>query len=434
MDVIDYVVNTINLVTTLYIQCLCYEKITDKKLDIFKLKYIIILSIMVLLSLINATYNITFSRLIVNFIIINITFLVLFKENPIDCLVKSLFCFLLLSIIEILLSITIFPFFSNITEFVSSSFFRFLFSVLNCILLYLLLRLSIFKRIIAYLVNKTSSIKFKVFILFIVLIISFLLSHKYALYDYDIELYLINFGLVVCFSLLLYFILYSNYKIKIIKNEYEVILNFMNNYEKLIDEHRIKLHEIHNDLLVLKSFKNKNNLRFNEMLIELIDKYSKNGISYKNLNELPNGLKGIIYYKLYEMKELGIEANIFISKKCINAFENNFDSKYVLLTKIFCILLDNAKDASCNSNEKIVNIIFENIEEYINVRIENSYVEKPDISKIYNKGYSNKGKFRGYGLYILKTLINKHENIELNQFIEDDIFVSELKINKNVNK
>ena len=51
----------------------------------------------------------------------------------------------------------------------------------------------------------------------------------------------------------------------------------MSKYEKIIDEERINRHEMLNNLLMLKSFKNKNSKKYDDTINEIIKLYEKNG-------------------------------------------------------------------------------------------------------------------------------------------------------------
>jgi two-component system sensor histidine kinase AgrC len=94
------------------------------------------------------------------------------------------------------------------------------------------------------------------------------------------------------------------------------------------------------------------------------------------------------------------------------------------------ILLDNAIEAALLSKEKIVNFgIIEDSEE-IYLIVSNTFAEKPVISQIFTEGYSTKGKNRGMGLNILKSIINNNINVLSNTLIEDNLFTQEIMIQK----
>ena len=60
----------------------------------------------------------------------------------------------------------------------------------------------------------------------------------------------------------------------------------------------------------------------------------------------------------------------------------------------------------------------------------NGFSGEIDMSKIWKKGYSSKGKNRGQGLPIVKKLIDAHPEILINTEIKNNLFVQDLTIIK----
>jgi two-component system sensor histidine kinase AgrC len=180
----------------------------------------------------------------------------------------------------------------------------------------------------------------------------------------------------------------------------------------------------------LKSYSNKNSKKYNETLNDLINAYSKKGTDIKNIYKLPSGLKGIIYYKVNEIKHKNLDIHINISRQLSNVLTNLDSKTYAIVCKIVGITFDNAIEASENSNKKTINFDVYEEETEIIIELTNSYKGKIDISKISNKNYSTKGKGRGLGLYIVKSLIKSNSNIVVNQDKTDLLFTTEIHIKK----
>lgn len=147
-------------------------------------------------------------------------------------------------------------------------------------------------------------------------------------------------------------------------------------------------------------------------------------ISYMSYIKNP-ALKGLVITKMLKAQKQGVQFKINVLQDVENMYMKNVD-----LCRITGILLDNAIEAALLSQEKIVNfgIIEDNEEIYLIVS--NSYAEKPVISQIYTEGYSTKGKNRGMGLNILKSIINNNINVLSNTLIEDNLFMQEIIIEK----
>ena len=238
--------------------------------------------------------------------------------------------------------------------------------------------------------------------------------------------------LIVILAVLIIIAMVESIKTKQANDKQEVLLGFMKEYEMIIDKERIDRHEMVNNLLILKTFKNKNSKDFERILDGLLLTYQNNKTP-KGLYELPSGLKGLFYYKIYDMKNSNIETFINISNKIIKDLDN-LDSKILTkVCKILGILLDNAKEAAKESNKKLVVIDLYKEKNNTVVYIENSINRnnKLDLSKMKVKGFSTKGNNRGYGLYLVDRILNKTDKLELFQEINKNKFVSILKIENN---
>ncbi len=219
-------------------------------------------------------------------------------------------------------------------------------------------------------------------------------------------------------------------KIKI-SDEYEKYVNYSKQSEKLVEQYSISQHEYKNELIIIKSMVHKNNKRLLEYLNEIIEE--KDNIQdawVRHLRYIPfGGLKGIIHNKISEMKDLGIKTFLDISKdvgksnlKAMTIKENS------QLVKIIGVFLDNAKEASLISDEKEVSICVYVEDNNVVFDISNSFNGTLDLSKIYNAGISSKGKNRGYGLALVKSIIDENNMFENETKIVNGYFVQKLKV------
>ena len=242
--------------------------------------------------------------------------------------------------------------------------------------------------------------------------------------------YIISVLLVILIFII--FVSYLNDEFKI-KNEIEkvnILLDNISNYEKIIDDNRINSHEMLNNLLLIKSFNNRNSKKFEKLLDDLIVAYDKNGKYIRNISVLPKGLKGIIYYKINDLDKKNYDVAVNISKQLSNKIENMDHDEFIILCKCFSILLDNAIDACSSLDEKKIIVDIYKEKESIIVSIENSCEEEVEIEYINRKDYSTKGRNRGLGLYIVKNLLNGSKTITLSQENVKGYFISKLIINK----
>lgn len=224
-----------------------------------------------------------------------------------------------------------------------------------------------------------------------------------------------NALLVSVFGMLVFLtILFSLIKQKIDNNKitekYDSLIEFMNSYEEKIDELRIQSHENKNQLLNIKSKiidkdKNKNIIEYIDSILN--EKVQLDKGKYSKLKYLPsNGFKGMFYYKISKAEELGIKISINISAGIKKSVLHNMNAEdYKQLCRIIGVYLDNAIEASAISNEKLLGIEIYLNNNDVEIIISNSYLGEVDINNIYEKGYSTKGKSRGYGLSLVKNIL-----------------------------
>lgn len=214
---------------------------------------------------------------------------------------------------------------------------------------------------------------------------------------------------------------------KKMEDNYNVLLTYIEKYEKEIVEKRKIIHDYKNQLIVINGYLD-NKKKLKEYVKEIIkeQKNISNNEMIKNIDKLPSGIKGLVYYKLSQINEktiINIEVNGPIDKF------NNFDSKQTKdILKIIGILLDNAIEATIETVDKYIELSFDMQENEFDITILNSCKEKVDVSIMSNLEYSTKGKNRGYGLPMVKDILNNNRAFDLIQKYNDNVFTSKLII------
>lgn len=138
------------------------------------------------------------------------------------------------------------------------------------------------------------------------------------------------------------------------------------------------------------------------------------------------GIYNLLTSKYHEATEKGIDVTIYY---LLNLDELNM--KIYEFARILGILLDNAIEASEKSSEKIINISFrrdsKNNRDVISV--ENSYSNKDvDTEAIFNKGFSEKENHSGLGLWEVRKILSKNNNVNLFTNKTNDLFKQQLEI------
>ena len=94
-----------------------------------------------------------------------------------------------------------------------------------------------------------------------------------------------------------------------------------------------------------------------------------------------------------------------------------------LLCEALGVLIDNALEASCVSNDKIIYLQFLETNDNINIKIINSFSGVLDLERLGTINYSSKSKGHGLGLYSIfgRSKIKVKTNIKNNLFCNEII-------------
>lgn len=239
---------------------------------------------------------------------------------------------------------------------------------------------------------------------------------------------IMNFIIFIVFIILLYISYFETQKVNKISEEYNSLFKYLDKYEKDLNENRKLIHDFKNQLIVINSYAD-DNTKLKEYLNDIIEEQRniKETKILKNINKLPKGLKGLVYYKL-SLIEDEIKINLNVNSK-FKGFDklNTKDNKNIL--KIVGILIDNAIESSVKTDEKYVLInIFMN-DGIFEMTIINSCKDNIEKSKIMELGFSTKGKNRGYGLSLVKDIIRNDDRYNLELDNENGEFITNFKMN-----
>ena len=139
-----------------------------------------------------------------------------------------------------------------------------------------------------------------------------------------------------------------------------------------------------------------------------------------------DGIYNLLTKKYYEAESKDIKVNMTFLLDL-----NTLHMKIYEFARILGILLDNAIEASSECNEKIINITFRNDSKNSRqvISIENTYNDKNiDTEKIFEKGISGKENHTGLGLWEVRKLVKKNDNLNLYTSKDDKFFSQQLEI------
>ena len=399
--------------------------------------YNTVLMIIILMLFITFNYMLldNIAKLVTLYVFVLFTYKVLFKKNFAQCAIASLISYLLLVICEVIFIIIITSLHKvNIiadVEALAGS------AIANFFICDIAIIVSIFihKIVNSIIIKFKENNKIGIFFTFICILIAI----GSVLYKMDFGKWELNQSLILNILIILSFvyiglIIIKQYFDKIrIGEDYEKYLEYSKQTEKLVEQYSISQHENKNELIIIKSMVHKNNTKLLDYLNEIIT--SKDNIEnswVKYLKYIPfGGLKGIVHNKISNMMENDIKVFLNISKEVGKSNLNYLTMKEnVQLSKIIGVFLDNAKEASILSEKKEVSILAYMEGRKVVFEIFNSFRDDVDLEKIYKVGHSSKGKHRGYGLSLTKSIIEESNLFENKTEIKDDYFIQILKVNK----
>lgn len=234
----------------------------------------------------------------------------------------------------------------------------------------------------------------------------------------------ISFVLTLLIVLILInFIFLIKYKINEYEKEKFIELIRENNkfYMDIDDENRIFKHNIIAKLLSIKSVSNK---KARILLDDLIKSFNSNVDFSQHIKDIPYGLNGIIYQKIYPY--LNVVNVKFNNEIDYDIFDVLSPRKYNVLVEKILLSIDNALESCFNSYEKLLIINLSEEKNHITIEIKNTFAGDIDLDSLGVKNYSTKQKNRGMGLYS----IFRNKEVSVTVKVVNNWFVNKLEVMK----
>ena len=239
----------------------------------------------------------------------------------------------------------------------------------------------------------------------------------------------------VCFvlnSIILFYCakqIQADEKRKIDEAKFIMTQNYINGLECMISETRSIRHDYKNILSTMSGYLQEDDYvglkdYFNANIRNFVIAADKQGQIWNSLAEInPIELKGFLYEKALKASSLQVDFRVITEQGTTLQYHDMEN-----LIRVFGNLMDNAIEAAAESAEKLVDLRIANTQNGVSVIIRNSFAEKPDVSRMFQKGYTTKGDGHGEGLYYVKEYLDQHNDIECYFSIERNEFVESLKI------
>lgn len=413
-----------------------YSRLLNKPLNFKDPKLYITLVALIIVSVFNFLLTNKFIRIIIITLIFMFFVWFLFRETLQKCIITPIFYQLLVMITETLIVLILVMFFNkNFNNFAQSDIGVLVINVAVSGLSILLVNLKFTHRIYNLLLKATDKIKSKQLIFFSIFVIIALCVFPMTIYYQINTIYLILFySSMILFCTAIVFNMFraqNNYNK--VSDKYNVAINSLKDYEEMMTKYRILNHENKNLLSTIRNMIVTNQKNIPEYIEGIIkDNHTDDEKLLNKTSVIPSGgLRATIYTEIMKIKSQDISYDLDISRDIKTEDLIELDNATTIdACKILGVFIDNAIEEVKYLEKKNIVISFYTQDNDIYIKISNNYKSKIDIDKIYDAGYTTKGEGHGYGLSLVKKLIDKNEKLENKTEINKEIF-SQILIIKN---
>ena len=406
-----------------YVYMITYQKFSDNKIKCVSEQYLILIFTSFIIT-INNLYNPILSiRALASAAIYFIMYKTIFKESSKTTFCKTCLMTLVSFVLDPVLSIIISFASENIQELNVNTIPKFL---ITCIFSYTYFKIfkseknrKRFNSLLELMeVNK------KILIYFTILV---LVAHAYnvmMVYNYvDYKYYTALLILIIFISYFSYVFIHEIFDNASLTLKNKYLNDNLLNYQKTADNYRTLKHNLKNDLFIIARSKDKE-----KAIRRTYEKYNQDEEWVNNISSIPSGLQGIIFLKMQFAENNKVK--FYMDNKIDFEKLDESTALYLDTCEVIAICLDNAIEASIDTEEKLICMGLYNDDDCYTINITNSFNNFVDVDKLGEKNYSTKNRNSGIGL---NYIANLNKDIKIKRIISDTNFKTIIKIKKVIN-
>ncbi len=406
-----------------YVYMITYQKFSDNKIKCVSEQYLILIFTSFIITINNLYNPILPIRALASAAIYFIMYKTIFKESLKTTFCKTCLMTLVSFVLDPVLSIIISFACENIQELNVNTIPKLL---ITCIFSYTYFKIfkseKNRKRFNSLLELMEANKKILIYFTILVLVAhayNVMMVYNYVDYKYYTAL-LILIIFISYFSYIFIHEIFDNVSLTL-KNKY--LNDNLINYQKTADNYRTLKHNLKNDLFIIARSKDKE-----KAIRRTYEKYNQDEEWVNNIGSIPSGLQGIIFLKM-EFAENN-KVKFYMDNKIDFEKLDEGTPLYLDTCEVIAICLDNAIEASVDTEEKLICMGLYNDDECYTINITNSFNNFVDIDKLGEKNYSTKNRNSGIGL---NYIANLNKDIKIKRIISDTNFKTIITIKKVIN-
>lgn len=406
-----------------YVYMITYQKFSDNKIKCVSEQYLILIFTSFIITINNLYNPILPIRALASAAIYFIMYKTIFKESLKTTFCKTCLMTLVSFVLDPVLSIIISFACENIQELNVNTIPKLL---ITCIFSYTYFKIfkseKNRKRFNSLLELMETNKKILIYFTILVLVAhayNVLLAYNYVDYKYYTAL-LILIIFISYFSYVFIHEIFDNASLTL-KNKY--LNDNLINYQKTADNYRTLKHNLKNDLFIIARSKDKE-----KAIRRTYEKYNQDEEWVNNIGSIPSGLQGIIFLKMQFAENNKVK--FYMDNKIDFEKLDESTALYLDTCEVIAICLDNAIEASIDTEEKLICMGLYNDDDCYTINITNSFNNFVDVDKLGEKNYSTKNRNSGIGL---NYIANLNKDIKIKRIISDTNFKTIITIKKVIN-